>query len=64
MTATLRKNIAQYDAACIIARRRIDSQWLDKRLASMTPIADDRDAEFAAAKLALAAQFNIPANLA
>jgi len=64
MTATLRKNIAKFDAECIAARRRIDSNWLDRRLASMTPIADDRDAQYTAAKLALAAQHGIPNNMA
>lgn len=64
MKPALRKAIAKFDAECIAARRRIDSNWLDRRLASMTPIADDRDAQYAAAKLALSAEFGIPSNLA
>jgi hypothetical protein len=72
MTAAIRKNIAQYDAALTAAQRRIDNAWLDRRLANLNTPADEfaahactqRQAEYAAAKLALAAQFNIPANLA
>ena len=64
MTATLRKNIQRYDQAVRDAQRRIDSQWLDRRIASLTPIADDRDAQYAAARQTLAAQHGIPANLA
>jgi len=64
MTATLRKNVAKFDAECIAARRRIDSTWLDRRLASMAPVADDRDSEYATAKQTLAREYGIPSNLA
>lgn len=62
MTAKLRKAVAAYDAACIDARRRIDSQWLDARLADLTT-PDTRQAEYASVKLTLAREHGIPANL-
>lgn len=58
-----RKAIAAYDAACIDARRKIESNWLDRRIASMTT-PDTRQAEFTSVKLSLAAQYGIPANMA
>jgi hypothetical protein len=72
MKTATRKAIAQYDEACQAAQRRIDNEWIDRRLADMTVPADEfaarastqRQAEYAAAKLALAAEYGIPANLA
>jgi hypothetical protein len=72
MTAAIRKAIAQYDAACQAAEKRIQSEWSGRILAVMSPPLEERianarvhvQAEFTAAKLALAAQFNIPSNLA
>lgn len=63
MKPALREAIAQYDEACRAAQRRTDNAWIDKRLASMTAVADDRQAEYAAAKKSLAMEHGIHANL-
>jgi hypothetical protein len=72
MKPALRKAIAQYDAACQAAEKRIQSEWSGRTLAVMSPPLEERianaraqvQAEFAAMKLALAAEFGIPSNLA
>lgn len=69
---TTRKAVAFYDAACRDAEKRIQSEWSGRILAVVSPPLEERiaharvqvQAEYAAAKLALAAQYGIPANLA
>jgi hypothetical protein len=72
MTAAIRKAIAQYDAACRAAEKRIQSEWSGRILAVISPPLEERianaraqvQAEYDAAKLALAAVYGIPANMA